>query len=115
MRRVCILTVGQYVETTLTLKTQERNLTTEGPERLNYLTNRKDREIIRNAMTLTIQTPGSMPCYLGFNQYVKGKEGQDLDDWQKNFKKIKLCLIPINQYKQAIFSVNSRPKINHVK
>ena len=47
-------------------------------------------------MTLTIQTTGSMPCYLDFNKYVKGKEGQDLDEWQKNFKKIKLCLIPIN-------------------
>lgn len=36
--------------------------------KLNYLTNRKDMEIIRNAMTLTIQTSGSMPCYLDFNE-----------------------------------------------
>lgn len=34
-----------------------------------------------------------MPCYLDFNQCVKAKEGQDLDEWQKNFKENKTKLL----------------------
>lgn len=51
-----------------------------------------------------------MPCYLE----IKGTESQALDKKVKENKTM-FNTITVNQYRQAVFPVNSRPKMNQIK